>query len=168
MLILGIDPGSVNLGWGLIEENHKGAIIREYGCIHSKSPDPQERLAAIYNGVNDLIQKYQPDCVCVEKLFFGANAKTAMAIGEARGVILLSAKQAAVAVSEYTPLEIKMAITGYGRAEKMQVQSMVKKYLGLSKTPKPSHAADALAVAICHLNSQGMKKKINEAVSKGR
>lgn len=154
MLTLGIDPGTAILGWGLVEENGRGLKQLAHGCVKtsSKTP-PAERLGLLFSGVREVIRKHRPDQVAVEKLFFGKNAKTAISIGEARGVVLLAAHEEGVPIAEYTPMQVKIAATGYGKAEKAQVQKMVKSLLRLSEIPKPDDAADALAVAICHLNS---------------
>jgi crossover junction endodeoxyribonuclease RuvC len=122
------------------------------------------RLNKIYSDVKKIISKYKPKCIAVEKLFFGVNTKTAMAVGQARGVILLAASQAGLEIAEYTPLEVKMALTGYGRADKQQMQQMVKRLLKLDKIPKPDDAADALAVALCHVNSDGFNSKVRKAL----
>ena len=157
MLTLGIDPGTATLGFGLVEENGKGLSSVSYGCVKTSSKKkPAERLGKLHREVKALIKKHKPDCVAVEKLFFGANVKTVMSVGQARGVVLLAASEAGIPVAEYTPLEVKIAATGYGRADKHQVQQMVKTLLKLKEIPKPDDAADALAVAICHMHSKRM------------
>lgn len=154
MKTLGIDPGTATTGYGVICENGNGLETLEYGCIKtSPKSSSHERLALIYKELKALIKKHKPDCVAVEKIFFGINTKTAIAVGQARGVILLSAAEAKVKIAEYTPLQVKLAITGYGRAEKGQIQKMVKTLLKLKQIPKPDDAADALAIALCQLNS---------------
>jgi len=160
MLTLGIDPGTATMGWGLVEENNHSLKQISHGCIRTSSKiHASKRLSKIFNEVRILIRKHKPDCVAVEKLFFGKNVKTANSVGEARGVILLAACEEGVPVTEYTPPQVKTAATGYGKAEKSQVQRMVKALLKLEKVPKPDDAADALAVAICHLHSKKAHKQ---------
>lgn len=160
MLTLGIDPGSAITGYGLIEEGTNSLKVIEYGCIRT-SPKftADERLKKLHEELNRLIQKYSPQAMAVEKLFFCSNAKTAGVVGQARGVILLSGSQQQIQVAEYTPLEVKLAVTGYGQADKKQVQQMVKALLSLDSLPKPDDAADALAIAICHIHSYRIKEK---------
>lgn len=154
MIILGIDPGTATTGWGLVEKEGPKYTLIDFGCVKTPAKMPlHDRLDQIFDEISDLIKKYKPDHAAVEELFFAANSKTAIAVGQARGVILLAAKKNCVSVFEYTPLQVKMAICGYGRAEKMQVQKMVKTLLSLSDIPKPDDAADALAIAICHAQS---------------
>ena len=158
MKILGIDPGTAILGYGLVEENHKGLLPLTYGCLRTEKGQPaSSRLLKLFLGLEELLGRLKPDGVAVEKLFFASNAKTALSVGEARGVILLCAARAELKIAEYTPLEVKQAVTGYGRAEKKQVQQMVKTLLKLKEIPKPDDAADALALAICHLHSYKLK-----------
>lgn len=158
MKILGIDPGTAILGYGLVIENNSGLKTGNFGCLRTeKGQPPAERLLQLFGGLKDLLEKLKPDGVAVEKLFFSNNVKTAMAVSESRGAILLCAAQAGVKVAEYSPLEVKMAVTGYGRAEKQQVQQMVKTLLRLKEIPRPDDAADALALAICHLHSYKLK-----------
>lgn len=149
-IILGIDPGLAATGYGLLREirNSKFEILN-YGVIKTKpGVDEPLRLQQIYDATVGIIDKYEPDRIAIEQLFFGKNAKTAMTVGQARGVIVLAAVQAGLAIKEYTPLQVKTAITGYGRADKQQIQKMVQKLLNLDEIPKPDHAADALAVAL--------------------
>lgn len=154
MLILGIDPGTATTGYGLITEKQAKLVFVDHGVIStSKKDSSQDRLRIIYSELKQLIIKYRPKAIAVEKLFFGANSKTAISVGQARGMSLLAAAEAKVKIAEYTPLEVKMAVTGYGKADKKQVQQMVKTLLGLADLPKPDDAADALAIAICHMNS---------------
>jgi crossover junction endodeoxyribonuclease RuvC len=162
MLTLGIDPGVANTGFGLVGQQGDKLSHVSCGCILTSSQQtPQQRLSKIYQQLKQLIVQYRPDCVAVERLYFGKNSKTAMAVGQARGITLLVAAEAKVAVAEYTPLEVKLALTGYGRAEKRQIQQMVRILLKMAQVPKPDDAADALAIAICHLHSQKLKQKIN-------
>jgi len=151
MIIIGIDPGTATTGFGVIEKNGQKIRVIDYGCILTPAKTPlHDRLDTIYDGLSEIVEKYQPDHLAVEELFFTNNAKTAIAVGQARGVILLAGKKSGLSVFEYTPLEVKMALTGYGRADKKQIQQMVKAILSLDEIPKPDDAADALAIAICH------------------
>lgn len=153
MRILGIDPGTAITGYGIIDRQFQHYHVVDYGSIQTKAHVPmEERLSQIYEGTCWLIKKFQPDEMAVEELFFNRNVTTAITVGQARGVIILAAAQNGVKVSEYTPLQVKQAITGYGNAEKKQVQFMVQHILGLAKTPSPDDVADALAIAICHSN----------------
>lgn len=157
MLTLGIDPGTATTGYGLITEKRERLVFVDHGVITTERKEAsQARLRKIYNGVRKLLRDYKPGSVAIEKLFFGRNTKTAIAVGQARGIVLLAAAEFKVPVAEYTPLEVKMAVTGYGKADKKQVQQMVKTLLGLSDLPRPDDAADALAIAICHLHSYRM------------
>lgn len=154
MIILGIDPGTATTGYGLIEKNGQKHSLIKHGCVLTPAHTPlPERLDAIFDELSALIDEHRPDHMAVEELFFSSNAKTAIAVGQARGVILLAGRKKGLPVYEYTPLEVKMALTGYGRADKNQIQQMVKTLLGLKEIPKPDDAADAVAIAICHANS---------------
>jgi crossover junction endodeoxyribonuclease RuvC len=154
MIIIGIDPGTATTGFGVLEKNGPKIRAIDYGCILTPANTPlHDRLDTIFDELMEIIEKYQPDHLAVEELFFTNNAKTAIAVGQARGVILLAGKKKGLSVFEYTPLEVKMALTGYGRADKNQIQQMVKSLLSLSEIPKPDDAADALAIAICHGNT---------------
>ena len=160
MVVLGIDPGTATTGYGVVKDAQDGRLTEIcHGVIRtdSKMPYPQ-RLAKIHERINLLIEQYKPDVVSIEELFFNKNVSTALSVGQARGVVILTSVLAGLELSEYTPLQVKEAVTGYGRAEKMQVQQMVKVLLGLPEIPKPDDAADALAVAICHLHSYKMKR----------
>lgn len=151
MRIVGIDPGTARIGWGLIEGSKQNYQMIRYGCIETeKTKQPHHRLQEIYQEVYGLLTTEQPDQVVVEQLFFARNVTTAMAVGQARGVILLAAAQANLPVFEYTPMQVKQAVTGYGRAEKAQIQTMIKMLLKLKEIPKPDDAADALAIALTH------------------
>ncbi len=153
MVILGIDPGTARIGFGVINNNQKLKLIG-YGCIQTpKTLKNPQRLAELENQLRQIIKKYKPERVAVEDLFFFKNLKTAISVSQARGVILLTAAKSKIPILEYTPLQIKQAVTGYGRAEKKQVQKMVKMILNLKKIPKPDDAADALAAAICCAHS---------------
>ncbi len=151
MIILGIDPGIAIVGYGVIEKTNRETKILDYGVITTnKDQTLPQRLELVYNGIVSLINKFKPDCVAIEELFFQNNQKTAIIVAEARGVILLACKQNIKHLYEYTPLQIKQSLTGNGRAEKQQVQYMVKAILNLKNIPKPDDAADAIAVALCH------------------
>lgn len=154
MRILGIDPGYAIMGWGVVDYagNHFTAV--DYGSITTKAGlAPSFRLCAIYRELRELISRYRPDQAAVEQLYFNNNAKTVIMVGEARGVALLACAEDGLLIGEYTPLQIKQALVGYGRAEKNQIQQMVKTILHLPDIPKPDDTADALAAAICHGNS---------------
>lgn len=151
MRIIGIDPGTARIGWGLIDGQNQDYVMLRYGCIETdKSKRPHHRLQEIYQEVLGLLQTEQPSQVVVEQLFFARNVTTALGVGQARGVILLAAAHANLPVYEYTPLQVKQTITGYGRAEKPQIQTMIKLLLRLKELPKPDDAADALAIALTH------------------
>ena len=154
MVILGIDPGYAIVGWGVIQYSGSRFRTLGYGSIQTPAGLPiVDRLEMIYRGMNEKIEKYKPDGMAVEELFFNTNTTTAIAVAEARGIILLSARLCGVEIGEYTPLQVKQAVVGYGRAEKKQVISMVTSLLGLKEPPKPDDTADALAVAVCHAHS---------------
>lgn len=153
MRILGIDPGTAIVGFGIIDRVYNNYTTIDYGVIRTPSDmDMPDRLKEIYEGIISLIEIYKPDEISVEELFFNRNTTTAISVGQARGVILLAASQKGIPVGEYTPLQVKQAIAGFGRAEKKQVQFMVKNILKLDEIPKPDDAADGLALAICHSN----------------
>lgn len=157
MIILGIDPGLANTGWGVVE--HVGSSFRclAYGCVTTSPDEPTSaRLATVHREIAAVIQRYEPSEAAVESVYFGTNAKTAFATGQARGVALLATANAGLALGEYGPGEIKMAVVGTGGADKQQVQYMVRAILGLPGDPEPDHAADALAAAICHAHQHKM------------
>lgn len=161
MLVLGIDPGTAITGYCILEKKDRGSSLVCCGVIRTLKTDPQEkRLSKIHKEVGELISKYKPSCLAIEKLFFGRNTTTAMKVGEARGTVLLAAATAGLKVSEYSPMEVKIALTGYGRADKNQMQQMVKTLLGLKDIPRPDDAADAAAIAICHVNTDSFNDKI--------
>ncbi|HBU07384.1 MAG TPA: crossover junction endodeoxyribonuclease RuvC [Candidatus Magasanikbacteria bacterium] len=148
-IILGIDPGYGRTGWGVIEKIKNEWAVVAYGCIETSVKDPfVDRLVELYNELQKLIKKYEPARVGIEDLFFAKNVKTAMKVGQARGVIILTCMQAGLIVNEFTPLQVKQALTGYGRAEKSQVEKMVQMILKIKTKINPDDAADALAVAI--------------------
>lgn len=154
MVILGIDPGLAIVGWGVIEYNASRFKVLGYGSIETPAKTATEdRLLLIYKGLRQIIEKYRPDQMAVEELFFNTNITTGIRVAEARGVILMCAHELGVKIFEYTPLQVKQAVVGYGRAEKKQVISMVTMLLGLEKPPRPDDTADALAIAVCHAHS---------------
>ncbi|MEN6325678.1 MAG: crossover junction endodeoxyribonuclease RuvC [Syntrophomonas sp.] len=162
MLVLGIDPGTATTGYGLVEFRGGREILVDYGTI--RTPSTMEmalRLCAINKGMNQLLQEFSPDVVVIEQLFFQKNTKTAITVAQSRGVILMTAAAAGYPVAEYTPLQVKQAVVGYGKAEKKQVQLMVQQLLAMKNLPKPDDAADALAIAICHIHSH----KINALIA---
>lgn len=154
-LALGIDPGTATTGYGFVRLMPDGELVAvSFGVITTPKEDsPSARLATLYDELARLIKKYKPETAAVEKLFFSKNITTGIAVGQARGVVLLALEKAGVDTYEYTPNEVKQAVAGYGSAEKRQVQEMVKALLQLDKIPKPDDAADALAIAITHLNT---------------
>ncbi|MBQ7921029.1 MAG: crossover junction endodeoxyribonuclease RuvC [Clostridia bacterium] len=154
MRILGIDPGIAIVGWGVVDFDGRNLKPVDFGAI-TTTPDmkTEDRIAAVYREMCAIIGKYAPDAMSVEELFFNTNQKTGIIVAESRGVILLAATLAKVPIYEYTPLQIKQAVVGYGRAEKNQVIAMVTTFLHLTKPPKPDDTADALAAAICHAHS---------------
>ena len=158
MRILGIDPGTARLGYGVIEDSPQPSLVT-FGCITTPARDSQpKRLLSIYRQLGEVIDSAAPDEVAVERLFFNQNVTTAFAVGEARGVVLLRAAEAGCPVSDYSPLQIKQTLVGYGRADKRQVQTMVSIALALQKPPTPDDAADALAVAICHAHMRSAQQ----------
>ena len=151
MRILGIDPGYAIVGYGVVDYAKNRFATVGYGAVTTKAKTPFEtRLADIYNDILSIIDKYNPDELAIEKLYFNTNTTTAIDVAQARGVIVLAAHQKGLKISEYTPLQVKQAVTGYGRAEKHQVMEMIKSILSLKSVPKPDDTADALALAICH------------------
>lgn len=157
---MGIDPGIARVGWGIIDDDKGKLKAVKFDCFETSSKDKIEnRLQQINQFLLNIIKEQKPSCVSVEKLFYAANVKTAGVVGEARGAILLSISQAGLPVFSYTPLQVKQALTGYGRAEKKQIQAMVKTLLGLPELPKQDDAADALAIAITHAFSYKMNMK---------
>jgi crossover junction endodeoxyribonuclease RuvC len=153
--ILGIDPGTATTGYGIVRESNKGIEAVAYGVISTPAKMPMElRLLKIYQELVEIILLHSPESCAVEKLFFRTNVTTAISVGQSRGVVLLALAQNNVKLAEYTPLQVKQAVVGYGAAEKKQVQLMVQAILNLSEMPKPDDAADALAIAICHFHSK--------------
>ncbi|MGF6906885.1 crossover junction endodeoxyribonuclease RuvC [Fusobacterium sp. PH5-44] len=154
MRIIGIDPGTAIVGYGIIDGEKNKCEVVDYGCIFTEKNLPMEdRLCIIYQKLSELIEKYKPTHMAIEELFFFKNSTTVISVGQARGVIILAGKQKGLDIQGYTPLQVKMGITGYGKADKKQVQEMVKRFLKLDEIPKPDDAADALAIAINHSHS---------------
>jgi len=155
-LALGLDPGTATTGYGLVRELPDGSLQAvEYGVITTQKDTPApERLSLLFHRLNEILAQYHPQPCAVEKLFFQKNITTAIAVGQARGVMLLALAESGLDVAEYTPNEVKQAVAGYGSADKRQVQEMVRVLLGLSEIPKPDDAADALAIAITHLHTR--------------
>ncbi|MEI7813744.1 MAG: crossover junction endodeoxyribonuclease RuvC [Coriobacteriia bacterium] len=156
MIILGIDPGLANTGWGVIEQTGSRSTCVAYGCITTHAGEQlAQRLSAIHDGIVGVIERYAPEECAVESVFFGTNAKSAFATGQARGVALLATAASRIELAEYSPVQIKSVVTGSGTADKKQMQYMVRALLDLDHEPKPDHCADALAAAICHSAMRG-------------
>jgi len=154
LIVLGIDPGYATVGFGIVHSVKDRMEALAWGAIQTTPDTPfGERLEDIYDGVIELIDRFKPDALSVEELFFNTNQKTVIGVGQARGVILLAACKKKIAVAEYTPLQVKCSVVGYGHAEKKQVMELTRLQLGLKKVPKPDDAADALALAMCHIRS---------------
>lgn len=164
MLVLGIDPGTATTGYGLVRDLPDGRLeVVDFGVITTPAGLPMpERLLSLFHNLDEKILLYRPQSGAVEKLFFQRNVTTAMSVGQARGVAVLALAQHGIDVAEYTPLQVKQAVTGYGGADKNQVQQMVKALLELEHIPKPDDAADALAIAICHLHSARLSRLVQE------
>lgn len=164
MITLGIDPGTAITGYGIINEEQDGNLkVLNFGVIRTSAEQSQaDRLVHLYKRIKELILLHQPDMGAVEKLFFERNVRTALHVGQARGVALLAMAESNMQIGEYTPLEVKQAVAGYGGADKNQVQQMVRTILGLETVPQPDDAADALAVAICHIHSVKMRNLYTE------
>ena len=161
--ILGLDPGTAILGWGIVEKEGHKIHPKKYGCIRTPANALQgKRLFHIYSSLCDIIEKEKPTCMAIEELFFFKNQKTVMSVAQARGVAIVCAMKSGLSVFEYTPLQVKQALTGYGRADKAQMQEMVRITCNLKECPKPDDAADALAIAITHAQSAGMEETRNK------
>jgi crossover junction endodeoxyribonuclease RuvC len=164
VLVLGIDPGTAITGYGLVHEQDDGLILVQCGVVTTPSSQPlPERLQTIYRSLSDVIRRWQPEQAAVEELFFSRNVRTALSVGHARGVALLALVDAGLPIYEYKPLEIKQAVAGYGGADKQQIQEMVRMLLNLERVPQPDDAADAVAVAVCHIHSARMAALIADA-----
>lgn len=154
IIVLGIDPGYAILGWGVIRYEGNRFATLGHGAITTAAGQPfSQRLNTLYEGLKDICDKFSPQSAAVEQLYFTTNQKTAIAVAEARGVIMLALERCGIPLSEYTPLQVKQSVVGYGKAEKHQVMDMTKRILNLEKLPKPDDTADALAIAICHAHS---------------
>jgi crossover junction endodeoxyribonuclease RuvC len=161
MLVLGIDPGTAITGWGIVEQEGDSLALVDYGTVTTTQGTPlPERLQVIYRELGHILSAHSLDVVAVEKLFFSKNVRTALVVGHARGVVLLAIADAGLPLHEYTPLEVKQSVSGYGRASKEQVQKLVQILLGLDFIPEPDDAADAIAVAICHLHSARLEAMV--------
>ena len=166
MIVLGIDPGTANTGYGVVGRRGGRMVALDGGVVTTPAgDDPGARLAVIHARVGELLDEHRPEAVAVEELYFGANVRSAFAVGQARGVVLLAAAQRGVPCWAYTPQQIKGAVCGSGRAAKDQVQRMVQTLLALAELPRPDHAADALAVAICHANSAPLRRALAGATA---
>ena len=164
MRILGIDPGYAIIGWGVVAYERGRFTPLDFGAVTTPAGMPfGERLERIFNEITAIIATHNPEALAIEKLYFQNNQKTAIEVAEARGVLLLAAQQAGIPVFEYTPLQVKSAVTGYGQAQKPQVMEMTRRLLRLQKVPKPDDTADALAIAICHAQTGGTALKLRIA-----
>lgn len=164
MLVLGIDPGTAITGYGLVRETRDSLYLIDSGVVTTQAGQPlPKRLQIIYGGLTAIIRQHEPDVAAVEELFFSRNVRTALSVGHARGVTLLALADAGLPIHEYKPLEIKQAVAGYGGADKQQVQEMVRMLLNLERAPQPDDAADAVAVAVCHIHSARMATLIASA-----
>jgi crossover junction endodeoxyribonuclease RuvC len=162
MIVLGIDPGTADTGYGVVQSAGSRLRALDTGVIQTRAgAPPEQRLAEIHGAVGDLLDRHQPDALAIEELYFGVNVRTAFAVGQARGVVLLAAGQRVMPTRSYTPQQVKAAVCGHGRADKGQVANMVARLLGLSAAPTSDHAADALAVAICDLNRAPLARAVS-------
>ena len=165
MVVLGIDPGTANTGFGVVARHRGQMVALDGGVIETPArQDLAARLATIHARIAELIEAHAPECVAVEDLYFGTNARSAFAVGQARGVVLLAAGQRGIPCASYTPQQVKAAVCGSGRGDKGQVQRMVQALLSLAELPTPDHAADALAVAICHASAAPLRRAV-EAIA---
>lgn len=168
MKILGIDPGYAILGYGIIEMKGNHFSVCSYGAITTDtSMAMPDRLKYLYTQIMDIIHEHEPEVAAIEELFFNTNSKTALLVGQARGIVILACVNSGLEICEYTPLQIKQGLVGYGRAEKKQIQAMVKTILNLKEVPKPDDTADALAAAICHGHCAGFNNKFKNIYKKG-
>jgi crossover junction endodeoxyribonuclease RuvC len=164
MRVLGIDPGSETLGWGVVEGSGLKYALVDFGTVKSNPKQAfSKRLLNVYNGVDEVIAKFSPDVLSVEDTFYAVNVGVALKLGQVRGTMLLLAEQKGLEIAEYSPRLVKQTVVGYGNAEKKQVQEMVRVLLRMKTIPEPHDAADALAIAICHFHHAGMKSKIEKA-----
>lgn len=157
MIVIGIDPGLATVGYGILEQRDRKVIPLAYSCIRTSPAmgGAPERLGEIFDAISRLLDEYAPECMAMEKLFFSRNVTSALGVAEVRGVIMLAARDRGIPVTEYTPNQVKQAVTGSGRADKMQVQKMIARLLSLPCIPKPDDAADGLSIALCHINTTG-------------
>jgi crossover junction endodeoxyribonuclease RuvC len=168
MRVIGIDPGSETLGWGIVEGSGLRYSLVDFGTIKSSPKQPfSKRLLKVYQGVEEVIDKYSPDALAVEDTFYAVNVGVALKLGQVRGTMLLLAEKRDLEIAEYSPRLIKQTVVGYGAAEKHQVQEMVRVLLRMKTAPTPHDAADALAIAICHFHHAGMKTKVKAAEKRG-
>ena len=159
MVILGIDPGLAHTGWGIIEERRGEVRCRAYGCIETSAGSPLAvRLSHIARDLKGVVERYRPDTAAIESIYFGANVRSAIPTAHARGAALVALSECALEIGEYTPMQIKQAVTGYGKADKAQVQQMVKMITGMDSIIRPDDAADAVAAAICHAHSRNARQ----------
>ncbi len=166
MIVLGIDPGLANTGYGVVRREHGRLVALDGGTIETSAGSPHERrLAEIHGAIEALLDEHEPDAVALEELYFGQNVRTAFAVGHARGAVMLAAGQRGVPCASYTPQKIKSAVCGHGRAQKDQVARMVGALLALAQTPASDHASDALAVAVCHLNCAPLGASLARALA---
>ncbi len=164
MKVLGIDPGSETLGWGVVEGSGLNYHLVDYGTVKSSPKEAfSKRLLKIFDGVADVIWKHQPNVLSIEEAFYANNVKVALKLGQVRGVVMLAGEKAGIEIAEYAPRLIKQTVVGYGNAEKHQVQEMVRLLLRMKTTPQPHDAADALAIAICHFHHAGVQDRIKLA-----
>ena len=164
MRVLGIDPGSETLGWGVVEGSGLKYSLVDYGTVKSSPRQAfSKRLLNVYQGVIEIFERFKPDVLSIEEAFYAVNVGVALKLGQVRGVMLLLAEQRGVEIAEYSPRLIKQTVVGYGNAEKHQVQEMVRLLLRMKTAPTPHDAADALAIAICHFHHAGMREKINKS-----
>ncbi len=169
MKVLGIDPGSQTLGWGVVEGTGLKYSLVDYGTVKSSPREKfSKRLLKIHEGVQEVIERFAPDCLAIEEAFYAVNVGVAMKLGHVRGVVLVLGEKANLEIGEYSPRLIKQTVVGYGNAEKSQVQEMVRLLLRLKTAPQPYDAADALAIAICHFHHAGVQNRINQAKLKMR
>lgn len=167
MRVLGIDPGSETLGWGVVEGESLKYKLVDFGTVKSKPREKfSKRLLKIFDGVADIVWKFKPDVLSIEEAFYAVNVNVAMKLGQVRGIVMLAGEKAGLEIAEYSPRLVKQTVVGYGNAEKHQVQEMVRLLLRLKTAPQPHDAADALAIAICHFHHAGAQSKINKAKSK--
>jgi len=168
MRVIGIDPGSETLGWGVVEGFGPRYSLVDFGTVKSSPKQPfSKRLLKVYQGVEEVIDKYSPDALAVEDTFYAVNVGVALKLGQVRGTMLLLAEKRGLEIAEYSPRLIKQTVVGYGAAEKHQVQEMVRVLLRMKTAPTPHDAADALAIAICHFHHAGMKTKVKAAEERG-